>query len=97
MIISLVFSKMNSTAHKKNDRYIKVKRSVSHLFSFLVIFIYFSFILLIGFYPKLLAKKIASSSVTYGVVFGLSIIIFSIILTLIYTLISNKYIDEIKK
>ena len=86
-----------SSITNKNDRYIKVKRNISHLFSFIVIFIYFSFILLIGFYPKLLAKKIATSSMTYGVAFGLSIIIFSIFLTLIYTLLSNKYIDEIKK
>ena len=82
---------------EKNKKYIRVKRNISHLFSFFVIFIYFSFILLIGFNPKLLAKEIANSSMTYGVAFGLSIIIFSIILTLIYTLISNKYIDEIKK
>ena len=88
---------MSSITNKKNDRYIKVKRNISHLFSFLVIFVYFSFILLIGFYPKLLAKTIASSSMTYGVAFGLSIIIFSIVLTFIYTLLSNKYIDEIKK
>ena len=81
----------------KDEKYIRVKRNVSHLFSFLVIFVYFSFILLIGFKPELLAKEIANSSMTYGVAFGLSIIIFSIILTLIYTLISNKYIDEIKK
>ena len=86
-----------SSNTNKNDRYIKVKRNISHLFSFIVIFMYFSFILLIGFYPKLLAKKIATSSMTYGVAFGLSIIIFSIFLTLIYTLLSNKYIDEIKK
>jgi uncharacterized membrane protein (DUF485 family) len=87
---------MSSTTNK-NDKYIKVKRNISHLFSFIVIFIYFSFILLIGFYPELLAQKIETSSMTYGVAFGLSIIIFSIILTLIYTLLSNKYIDEIKK
>jgi len=87
---------MSSTTNK-NDNYIKVKRNISHLFSFIVIFIYFSFILLIGFYPELLAKKIVTSSMTYGVAFGLSIIIFSIVLTLIYTLLSNKYIDEIKK
>ena len=87
---------MSSTTNK-NDKYIKVKRDISHLFSFIVIFIYFSFILLIGFYPELLAHKIETSSMTYGVAFGLSIIIFSIILTLIYTLLSNKYIDEIKK
>ena len=86
-----------SSITNKNDRYIKVKRNISHLFSFIVIFIYFSFILLIGFYPELLAKKIVTSSMTYGVAFGLSIIIFSIVLTLIYTLLSNKYIDEIKK
>tara|TARA_E500000178_G_scaffold167284_1_gene166697 strand:- start:1146 stop:1409 length:264 start_codon:yes stop_codon:yes gene_type:complete len=86
-----------SSFTNKNDRYIKIKRNISHLFSFIVIFMYFSFILLIGFYPKLLAKKIATSSMTYGVAFGLSIIIFSIFLTLIYTLLSNKYIDEIKK
>ena len=87
---------MSSTTNK-NDKYIKVKRNISHLFSFIVIFIYFSFILLIGFYPELLAQKIVTSSMTYGVAFGLSTIIFSIFLTLIYTLLSNKYIDEIKK
>jgi len=81
----------------KNNKYIRVKRNVSHLFSLLVILIYFSFIFLIGFYPKLLAIKIADSSMTYGVAFGLSIIIFSILLTLIYTVISNRYIDGIKK
>ncbi len=86
-----------SSITNKNDRYIRVKRNISHLFSFIVIFIYFSFILLIGFYPELLAKKIVKSSMTYGVVFGLSIIIFSIVLTFIYTLLCNKYIDEIKK
>jgi uncharacterized membrane protein (DUF485 family) len=88
---------MNSLITEKNEKYIRVKRNISHLFSFLVIFIYFSFIFLIGFNPKLLAKEIENSSVTYGVAFGLSIIIFSIILTLIYTLISNRYIDKIKK
>ena len=87
---------MSSTTNK-NEKYIKVKRNISHLFSLIVIFTYFSFILLIGFYPELLAKKIVTSSMTYGVAFGLSIIIFSIVLTLIYTLLSNKYIDEIKK
>ena len=87
---------MSSTTNK-NDRYIKIKRNISHLFSLIVIFMYFSFILLIGFYPELLARKIVTSSMTYGVAFGLSIIIFSIVLTLIYTLLSNKYIDEIKK
>ena len=87
---------MSSTTNK-NARYIKIKRNISHLFSLIVIFMYFSFILLIGFYPELLAKKIATSSMTYGVAFGLLIIIFSIFLTLIYTLLSNKYIDEIKK
>ena len=86
-----------SSITNKNNRYIKVKRNISHLFSFLIIIMYFSFILLIGFYPKLLAKKIATSSMTYGVAFGLTIIIFSIFLTFIYTLLSNKYIDEIKK
>tara|TARA_X000001036_G_scaffold270210_1_gene250896 strand:+ start:1248 stop:1514 length:267 start_codon:yes stop_codon:yes gene_type:complete len=88
---------MNSLIAEKNEKYIRVKRNISHLFSLFVIFIYFSFIFLVGFNPQLLAKEIENSSMTYGVAFGLSIIIFSIILTLIYTLISNKYIDEIKK
>ena len=87
---------MSSTTNK-NDRYIKIKRNISHLFSLIVIFMYFSFILLIGFYQELLARKIVTSSMTYGVALGLSIIIFSIVLTFIYTLLSNKYIDEIKK
>ncbi len=78
------------------QHFVMKKRLLSHLFSFLIIFIYFSFILIIGFYPEMLAKKVGKGSMTLGVLFGLVIIIFSILLTFLYTLISNKYIDDIQ-
>jgi uncharacterized membrane protein (DUF485 family) len=85
---------MQITGKQKN--YIAIKKKISFFFSAIIISIYFSFILLIGFNPEVLIKNINNSSLTFGVIFGLSIILISIALTFIYTLISNIYLDKLR-
>lgn len=67
----------------------------------IVLFVYYSFILLIAFEPSLLAKKIGNGLITWGMPFGIGIILLSFILTGIYIKKANGEFDllnqEIKK
>ena len=80
----------------KLHSFININMELIQFFSAIIISIYFSFILLIGFNPEVLIKNINNSSLTFGVIFGLSIILISIALTFIYTLISNIYLDKLR-
>jgi len=92
---------MNAFQKKKEilyNKFIFLNKLLAFSFSATILIIYFSFILIIGFKPKVLGVYIYNdNSITIGIVLGLSIIIFSILLTLLYTLIANNYLDNIKK
>jgi len=92
---------MNPFQKKKEilyNKFIFLNKLLAFSFSATILIIYFSFILIIGFKPKVLGVYIYNdNSITIGIVLGLSIIIFSILLTLLYTLIANNYLDNIKK
>ena len=77
-------------------RYIFINNVVSYTLSSIILFLYLTFILIIGFYPNLFQIYLFNGSVTLGIAFGLFIIIFSIFLTLIYVVISNLYLDKLK-
>jgi len=84
-------------SHKEiYKRFIFLNKLIAYSFSFLVLFFYFSFILIIGFKPEFFGIFLDDSYITFGIVIGLSIIIFSIFITFIYTLISNNFLDKIK-
>jgi len=88
------------TNNKKEKDYINFiffNKLISFTFSLVVLIIYFSFILIIGFYPEVLGIFLFDTFITSGIVIGLSIIIFSIFLTLLYTLIANNFLDKLKK
>lgn len=78
------------------DKFITFNKLIAFTFSFLILFFYFAFILIIGFKPEILGIFLYNSYITVGIVLGLSIIIFSILLTFVYTLISNNFLDKIK-
>ena len=69
---------------------------LSNFFTFLILLIYFSFIIIIAFNPIFFSQTYNEMVITYGIICGLSIIIFSIILTFIYVLISNKTLDDLR-
>ena len=86
---------------KLNDSRVKelIKKQdfLSNFFTFLVLLIYFSFIIIIAFNPIFFSQTYNNDMViTYGIICGFSIIIFSIILTFIYVLVSNKVLDDLR-
>lgn len=63
-----------------------------------VLLIYFSFILIIAFYPEIFAKTITAHSViSWGIPVGLFVIISSFLLTGIYVYRANKEFDVISQ
>ena len=75
---------------------ISLNNIVSYTLSLIVLILYFTFILIVGFYPQLFQIYLFNTSITFGIAFGLFIIVFSIFLTLVYVLISNFYLDKVK-
>ena len=93
----LGFCKVNNLSKKLlYERFIFLNKLIAITFSFFILTLYFSFILILGFKPEIFSILLNDSYITVGIVLGLSIIIFSILLTFIYTLISNNFLDKIK-
>ena len=85
----------------KNDNNLKklvfYSNLISYSLSFIVLILYFSFILILGFKPDFFHKTLHESSITYGIFSGLFIIIISVFLTFIYVVLSNLFLDKLKK
>ncbi len=69
---------------------------ISYSLSSIVLFLYFSFILILGFSPTYFQNYLTDSYITYGIFSGLAIIVVSIFLTFIYVIFSNFYLDKLK-
>ena len=77
---------------------VKKRSFISWLLSAITLLTYFSFILLVAFFPEILGIKISKNSViTIGIPIGVSIIILAFISTGIYVLIANKEFDQKEK
>ena len=95
---------MSSRLEKKiiNDKNFKslVKRKsyISWLLSAITLLTYFSFILLVAFFPEVLGHKISDESIiTIGIPIGVSIILLAFASTGIYIFIANREFDQIEK
>ena len=89
---------MNKNINDHNlEKLIFISNLISYLLSFIVLVLYFSFILILGFKPEIFHKTLPDSSITYGIFSGLSIIIISVFLTFIYVVLSNLFLDKLKK
>ena len=78
------------------QKLVKLRKKVSLTLTSIVILSYFSFILIIAFYPDIFSQKISpDNATTLGIVVGLLIILLSIFLTGIYIYIANKKFDVI--
>jgi len=89
---------MNKDSNDNNlKKLIFFSNLISYSLSFVVLILYFSFILILGFNPEFFHKTLPGSSITYGIFSGLFIIITSVFLTFIYVVLSNLFIDKLKK
>ena len=77
---------------------VKRKSFVSWLLSAITLLTYFSFILLVAFFPEVLGHKISDESIiTIGIPIGISIIILAFASTGIYVFIANKEFEQTEK
>ena len=89
---------MNKNTNDNNlEKLIFFSNLISYSLSFIVLILYFSFILILGFKPEFFHKTLPESSITYGIFSGLFIIITSVFLTFIYVALSNLFLDKLKK
>ena len=76
----------------------KKRGRFSWLLTSIILFIYFSFILIIAFAPELFAQKITDTSViSIGIPIGVMVIVCSFLLTGLYVYRSNKEFDALNR
>lgn len=83
---------------KQNPRFheLVVKRSrLAWALSAIMLGAYYSFILLVAFFPDILGIKFGDSVITLGIPVGIGIIILAFILTGVYISIANKEFDNL--
>ena len=89
---------MNNNINGNNlEKLIFYSNLISYSLSFIVLVLYFSFILILGFNPEFFHKTLYDSSITYGIFSGLFIIVVSVFLTFIYVILSNLFLDKLRK
>ncbi len=64
---------------------------------FLMLLVYYGFILMIAFDPKMLGVKIGESHTSYGIVVGLGVMFFSFLIMCIYVRKANQVFDPLTK
>ena len=75
------------------------KRGIfSWLLMTIILICYFSFILVIAFFPHIFAQTISvNSTITWGILIGLSVIVISFLLTGFYVYRANSEFDPISQ
>ena len=77
---------------------VKRKSFVSWFLSSIILLTYFSFILLVAFFPEVLGFRISNKSIiTIGIPIGVSIILLAFVSTGIYVFIANREFDQTEK
>jgi len=82
-----------------NPKYQELVSKRSHfswMLTAIMLLVYFSFILLIAFFPEVLASKVSEDSmITVGIPVGIAIIVFAFALTGIYVRRANSEFDSL--
>ena len=86
---------MSKKSDKKLDKLIFFSNFISYSLSLIVLSLYFTFILILGFKPSFFHTFIENTYITYGIFSGLFIIVISIFLTLVYVILSNLFLDKL--
>lgn len=83
---------------KANPHYqklISVRSSFGWILAWIMMAVYYGYILLIAFNKELLAKKIGSGVITWGIPIGLFVIVFTVFITGIYVRRANREFDDL--
>ncbi len=77
---------------------VKRRNNFAYLLTAIMLLAYYTFILIIAFYPEIFGTPVSEGSVTtYGIPIGMFIIILSFVLTGIYVARTNREFDELTK
>ena len=76
---------------------VEARKSLGLTLTSLMVVIYFGFILLIAFEPKLLGMRLGSGVMTLGIPLGLCVIVAAFILTGIYVARANATYDTLTR
>ena len=85
---------------ERNPKFVELvqaRKSLGWTLSIITLIVYFGFILLIAFDPKLLGTKIGSGVMTLGMPVGLIVIIVTFLLVGIYVRKANATYDELTR
>jgi len=82
-------------ANPKFAELVQKRSSFALKLSIIMLVVYYSFILVIAFFPTSLAQKIGSGVTTVGIPVGLAVIIIAFVLTGIYTQRANGEFDDL--
>lgn len=74
---------------------VNTRASSKWLLTFLMLFVYYGFILIIAFAPDVFAMKIGLGHMSLGILSGLGVIIFSFVVTGIYVRKANEILDPL--
>ncbi len=76
---------------------VESRNKFAFMLSGVMLVIYFGFILLLAFAPQVLAVRIGSSVITWGIPIGVAVIISAFVLTGIYVRRANTEFDRLTK
>lgn len=87
---------MNETQRaifKEFNEFMRFKIYFSLFLCFVILGCYFSFLILVAFFPNFLGISIGDSPVTLGIIFGICSILLGVLGTYIYGFVSNFFLD----
>lgn len=85
---------------ERNPKFVELvqaRKSLGWTLSIVTLIVYFGFILLIAFDPKLLGAKIGSGVMTIGMPIGLIVIVVTFLLVGVYVRKANATYDELTR
>lgn len=74
--------------------FVRFKMKFCLFLTIVVLGCYFSFLILVGFFPNFLAISVGDSPVTLGIIFGICSILLGVVATGIYSFIVNFFLDS---
>lgn len=84
----------------KNEDFIKLvkkRRNFTWSLTFIICFVYFSFILSIAFFPSFLSIRLANTNITLGMPFAIFVIFLCFLLTGVYAKKANDEFDNLNE
>jgi uncharacterized membrane protein (DUF485 family) len=82
-------------ANPKYHKLVSMRSTFGWTLAAMMLVVYYGYILLIAFDKELLARKIGSGVMTWGIPIGLFVIVFTVVITGIYVQRANKVFDSL--